>query len=126
SPAHVKYIVGMANDEPSREQRISNLTAGLSGPDINPVALRMVFQAARAVKIPVIGIGGIQTAEEALEYIIAGAKGVQVGTANFYAPGTSLNVIAGIEEYCRRKQSHLHELVGSLRVPEALGANTWG
>ena len=120
----VNTFVGMAIDIERREPRISNLTAGLSGPAIKPVALRMVFQTARAVKIPVIGIGGIQTAEDALEYIIAGAKAVQVGTANFYAPGTSLNVIVGIEEYCRRKQSHLYELVGSLRIPDALGADS--
>ncbi len=122
----VNTFVGMAIDIERREPRISNLTAGLSGPAIKPVALRMVFQTARAVKIPVIGIGGIQTAEDALEYIIAGAKAVQVGTANFYAPGTSLKVIEGIEGYCRLKRTHPHELVGSLRIPEALGTNSWG
>ncbi len=122
----VNTFVGMAIDIERREPRISNLTAGLSGPAIKPVALRMVFQAARAVKIPVIGIGGIQTSEDALEYIIAGAKAVQVGTANFYAPGTSLQVIEGIEAYCRLKRTHPHELVGSLRIPEALGTNSWG
>src|SRR5438876_946 len=117
----VNTFVGMAIDIERREPRISNLTAGLSGPAIKPVALRMVYQTARAVKIPVIGIGGIQTAEDALEYIIAGAKAVQVGTANFYAPSTSLEVVKGIEEYCRRKRYHLRDLVGSLRVPSAPG-----
>jgi dihydroorotate dehydrogenase (NAD+) catalytic subunit len=115
----VNTFVGMAIDIERREPRISNLTAGLSGPAIKPVALRMVFQVARAVKIPVIGIGGIQTAEDALEYIIAGAKAVQVGTANFYAPSTSIEVVQGIAAFCRRKRTHLKELVGSLRVPEA-------
>jgi len=117
----VNTFVGMAIDIERREPRISNLTAGLSGPAIKPVALGMVYQTARAVKIPVIGIGGIQTAEDALEYIIAGAKAVQVGTANFYAPSTSLEVVKGIEEYCRRKRYHLRDLVGSLRVPSAPG-----
>jgi dihydroorotate dehydrogenase (NAD+) catalytic subunit len=119
----VNTFVGMAIDIERREPRISNLTAGLSGPAIKPVALRMVFQVACAVKVPVIGIGGIQTAEDALEYIIAGAKAVQVGTANFYAPSTSIEVLQGIEAYCRRKRTHLQEVIGSLRVPEALGAN---
>jgi dihydroorotate dehydrogenase (NAD+) catalytic subunit len=119
----VNTFVGMAIDVERREPRISNLTAGLSGPAIKPVALRMVFQVARAVKIPVIGIGGIQTAEDALEYIIAGAKAVEVGTANFYAPSTSIEVIEGIEAYCRRKRMHLHDLVGSLLVPKTLRAN---
>jgi len=78
--------------------------------------LRMVYQAARAVKIPIIGIGGIASAEDALEFIIAGARAVQVGTANFYDPGTSLRIVVGIRDYCRRKRLHLADLVGSLRI----------
>ncbi len=114
----VNTFVGMAIDVESRTPRISNLTAGLSGPAIKPVAVRMVYQVAKAVKIPLIGIGGIVTAEDALEFIIAGARAVQVGTANFYAPETSLRVAEGIRNYCRRKRLHLADLVGSLRVPE--------
>jgi dihydroorotate dehydrogenase (NAD+) catalytic subunit len=113
----VNTFVGMAIDVETRSPRISNVTAGLSGPGIKPVALRMVYQAARAVKIPIIGIGGIASAEDALEFIIAGARAVQVGTANFYDPGTSLRIVEGIRDYCCRKRLHLADLVGSLRTP---------
>jgi len=116
----VNTLVGMAIDIETRTPRISNVTGGLSGPAIKPVALRMVYQTARAVKVPVIGLGGIATPEDALEYLIAGAQAVQVGTANFYAPGTSLRIIQGIRDYCRRQRLHLADLVGSLRVPEKL------
>ncbi len=113
----VNTFVGMAIDVDTRTPRISNVTAGLSGPGIKPVALRMVYQAARAVKIPIIGIGGIAGAEDALEFIIAGAGAVQVGTANFYDPGTSLRIVEGIRDYCRHKRLHLADLVGSLKIP---------
>jgi dihydroorotate dehydrogenase (NAD+) catalytic subunit len=113
----VNTFVGMAIDVESRTPRISNVTAGLSGPAIKPVAVRMVYQTYRAVKIPLIGIGGIASAQDALEFILAGAQAVQVGTANFYAPETSLRVVAGIRDYCRRKRLHLGEVVGSLQVP---------
>jgi dihydroorotate dehydrogenase (NAD+) catalytic subunit len=119
----VNTFVGMAIDIETRMPRVSNVTAGLSGPAIKPVALRMVYQVARAVKIPIIGIGGISSAEDALEYIIAGARAVQVGTANFYAPETSLRVIGGIREYCRRKRLHLSDLIGSLKIPGSVGSN---
>lgn len=112
----VNTFVGMAVDVESRTPRVSNITAGLSGPAIKPVAVRMVYQVARAVKIPLIGIGGIASAEDALEFIIAGARAVQIGTANFYSPGTSLRVIEGIKNYCRRKKLNLSELVGSLKI----------
>jgi dihydroorotate dehydrogenase (NAD+) catalytic subunit len=115
----VNTFVGMAIDVENRTPRISNVTAGLSGPAIKPVALRMVYQAAQAVKIPIIGLGGIATAEDALEYLIAGARAVQVGTANFYAPETALRVVEGIRDYCARKRVHLADLVGSLRIPSA-------
>jgi dihydroorotate dehydrogenase (NAD+) catalytic subunit len=112
----VNTFVGMAIDIESRAPRISNVTAGLSGPGIKPVALRMVYQAARAVKIPIIGIGGIASAEDALEFIIAGARAVQVGTANFYDPSTSVRIVGGIRDYCHRKKLQLSELVGSLKT----------
>ncbi len=113
----VNTFVGMAIDVETRTPRISNVTAGLSGPAIKPVAVRMVYQVARAVKIPVVGMGGISTPEDALEYIIAGAQAVQVGTANFYAPDTALTVVEGIRKYCQRKRLHLASLAGSLKVP---------
>jgi dihydroorotate dehydrogenase (NAD+) catalytic subunit len=112
----VNTFVGMAIDIETRTPRISNVTGGLSGPAIKPLAVRMVYQAARAVKIPIIGIGGISSTEDAIEFVIAGARAVQIGTANFYAPDTALRVADGIREYCRRKRMHLSKLVGSLRV----------
>ena len=120
----VNTFVGMAIDVGTRTPRISNVTAGLSGPAIKPVALRMVYQAARAVSIPVIGLGGIATAEDALEFLIAGARAVQVGTANFYAPDTALRVVEGIRNYCERNRFHLADLIGSLRIPGAEPAKT--
>ncbi len=122
----VNTFVGMAIDIETRTPRISNVTGGLSGPAIKPVALRMVYQVARAVRIPVIGIGGISSPEDALEFLIAGAQAVQVGTANFYAPETSLRVIEGVRDYCRRKRMHLVEIVGSLKVPEGLASRAGG
>ena len=113
----VNTFVGMAIDVETRTPRIANVTAGLSGPAIKPVALRMVWQTYRAVKIPIIGIGGIASAEDALEFLIAGAQAVQVGTANFYAPGTYLRIVQGIRDYCQRQRLHLAEVVGSLKAP---------
>jgi len=115
----VNTFVGMAIDVETRTPRISNVTGGLSGPAIKPLAVRMVHQTFRAVRIPIIGIGGIATAEDALEFIIAGARAVQIGTANFYAPETAVRVAEGIREYCRRKRTHLADLVGTLKVPQA-------
>ncbi len=114
----VNTFVGMAIDIETRTPRLSNVTGGLSGPSIKPVALRMVFQAARAVRIPIIGIGGIASTEDALEFLIAGARAVQVGTANFYDPGTAVRIVKGIGEFCRQKQLQLSDLIGSLKVPE--------
>jgi dihydroorotate dehydrogenase (NAD+) catalytic subunit len=76
----------------------------------------MVYQAARAVKIPIIGIGGIASTEDALEFIIAGARAIQVGTANFYDPSTSIRIVNGIRDYCQRHRLQLADLIGSLRV----------
>ncbi len=120
----VNTFVGMAIDIETRTPRISNVTGGLSGPAIKPLALRMVYQTARAVKIPIIGIGGISSPEDAIEFFIAGARAVQIGTANFYAPETALRVAEGIREYCTRKKTHLSELVGSLRVPQQMTVHT--
>lgn len=120
----VNTFVGMAIDVETRTPRISNITAGLSGPAIKPLAVRMVYQTFRAVKIPIIGIGGIATAEDALEFIIAGARAVQIGTANFYAPETALRVADGIRDYCRRKRTHLGDLAGTLRLPREASAQT--
>ena len=114
----VNTFVGMAIDVETRTPRISNVTGGLSGPAIKPLALRMVYQTFRAVKIPIIGIGGIASAEDALEFILAGAQAVQIGTANFYAPETALQIVEGIRAYCARHRAHLSDLVGTLQVPQ--------
>jgi len=95
----INTLVGMAIDAGTMKPKLSTVTGGLSGPAIKPVALRMVWQAAKAVSIPVIGIGGIMNAEDALEFIMAGATAVQVGTASFIEPRTAVNVIAGITSF---------------------------
>ncbi len=95
----INTLVGMAVDVNTMKPRLSTITGGLSGPAIKPVALRMVWQTARAVTIPVIGIGGIMNAWDALEFIIAGATAVQVGTASFIEPRTAMNVVSGIESF---------------------------
>jgi dihydroorotate dehydrogenase (NAD+) catalytic subunit len=113
----VNTFVGMAIDIETRTPRLWNVTGGLSGPSIKPVALRMVYQAARAVKVPIIGLGGISDSADALEFFIAGARAVQVGTANFYDPGTSLRIVQGLRDYCSKKRLHFSEIIGSLRTP---------
>lgn len=112
----INTLIGMAIDIHSRRPKLANRTGGLSGPAIKPVALRMVWQAAQAVRIPVIGIGGIATAEDALEFILAGASAVQVGTANFYNPQAATEIIDGISAYLRQYQEpSLAAIVGALR-----------
>jgi dihydroorotate dehydrogenase (NAD+) catalytic subunit len=111
----INTITGMAIDIHSRKPKIANITGGLSGPAIRPVAVRMVWQAARAVNIPVVGIGGIMTAEDALEFIIAGATAVQVGTANFVNPGATMEIIDGISRYLQDKHiASVKQLVGGV------------
>jgi dihydroorotate dehydrogenase (NAD+) catalytic subunit len=113
----VNTAVGMAIDIHTRKPRIANVTGGLSGPAIKPIAVRCVFQAYRAVKIPLVGIGGIATAEDALEFIIAGARVVQVGTANFYDPAASMKIADGLADYCRRHNlTNISALVGTVEV----------
>jgi len=95
----INTLVGMAVDAGTMKPKLSTVTGGLSGPAIKPVALRMVWQAAKAVSIPVIGIGGIMNADDALEFIMVGATAVQIGTASFIEPRTAVNVIAGITSF---------------------------
>lgn len=95
----VNTLLGMAVDTKTMRPKLSTVTGGLSGPAIKPVALRMVWQTARAVRIPVIGIGGIMNADDALEFIMAGAAAVQIGTATFIEPRTAINVISGIHSF---------------------------
>lgn len=113
----INTITGMAIDIHSRRPRIANITGGLSGPAIRPVALRMVWQVAQMSEVPVVGIGGIVTAEDALEFIIAGAAAVQVGTANFIDAAVSMHIVDGIERYMEQHGiSRLSELIGSLET----------
>jgi len=105
-------------DVEARRPRLAFGTGGLSGPAIRPVAVRMAWQAARAVKIPVIGIGGIASASDALEFLIAGCRAVQIGTANFVDPGVYDRVRAGLEDYLRRHGlDDINRVVGTLRYP---------
>ena len=112
----VNTLTGMSVDVESFRPRLGNVTGGLSGPAIKPVALRMVYEVVRAVGIPVVAIGGIRTAEDALEYLIVGARAVQVGTANFVDPQAPLKVIRGLGDYCRRKGfGSIRSVIGRLR-----------
>ena len=105
----------MAIDAETRRPVLSTVTGGLSGPAIKPVALRMVWQVSKAVKVPVIGIGGIMNATDAIEFILAGASAVQVGTANFIDPCVTMKIVDGIEAFCRLlKVGSVKELVGGL------------
>jgi dihydroorotate dehydrogenase (NAD+) catalytic subunit len=113
----INTLTGMAVDIHTRRPRLTNITGGLSGPAIKPVALRMVWQVAQSVDVPVVGIGGIMNAEDALEFIIAGASAVQVGTANFVNPRCTMEIIDGIEDYLREKGiASVGELIGSIET----------
>jgi dihydroorotate dehydrogenase (NAD+) catalytic subunit len=113
----INTAVGMSIDIHTRRPRLANVTGGLSGPAIKPIAVRCVFQTRRAVSIPIIGIGGIATAEDALEFIIAGASVIQVGTANFYDPSASMKIIDGLADYCRKHNlDNISALVGTVQL----------
>lgn len=113
----INTLTGMAIDVKTRKPRLANITGGLSGPAIKPVAVRMVWQVANTVNIPIIGIGGIMTAEDALEFIIAGATAVQIGTANFVNPAATMDVIDGLDRYLIENNiSDISELIRSLKI----------
>ena len=113
----VNTITGMSIDIETRRPKLANITGGLSGPAIKPVALRMVWQVAQSVKIPVIGIGGIVCAEDALEFLIAGAVAVQVGTANFVNPHATVDIIEGIEGFLiEKKITSVRDVIGTLET----------
>ena len=107
----------MAIDIETRQPKLANVTGGLTGPCIKPIAIKLVWDAAKAVKIPIIGMGGIQTAADAIEFMMAGAAAVAVGTANFYEPQTALQVITGLREFMQRKNiADVREIIGSVQV----------
>ncbi len=113
----INTITGMAVDVDTRRPKLANVTGGLSGPAVKPIALRMVWQAVKSVSIPVIGIGGIMTAQDALEFLVAGARAVQVGTANFVNPRATLDILEGIEAFMIEKGiQRISEIIGSLRA----------
>ncbi len=112
----INTLTGMKIDVEKRTFAVANKTGGLSGPAIRPVAVRMVYQTAQAVKLPIIGMGGIMTAEDAMEFILAGATAVSVGTANFHDPYATAEIIQGIREYMKRHNvEDIRELIGAVR-----------
>jgi dihydroorotate dehydrogenase (NAD+) catalytic subunit len=117
----INTLTGMAIDVESRTPKLANIVGGLSGPAIRPVAVHMVYQAAGSVKIPVIGMGGIMEGRDALEFMIAGASAVQVGTANFVNPAATLHVLEGIRSYCEKHGiRRIQDIVGTLRTTPGL------
>jgi dihydroorotate dehydrogenase (NAD+) catalytic subunit len=113
----INTLTGMSIDIEKRIPHLKNITGGLSGPAIKPVALRMVWETVNAVSIPVVGLGGIMNASDALEFLIAGARAVQVGTANFINPSIAVDIIDGIENYLSdRGIGDINDLIGTLRI----------
>lgn len=113
----INTLIGMAIDPETRRPRLSNIVGGLSGPAIRPVAVKMVWDAARVLKIPVIGMGGICSAEDAVEFLLAGATAVAVGSMSFRQPDAALRIVDGIEDYMKRHRiARMNDLVGKMRV----------
>ena len=112
----INTLTGMKIDINRKTFAVANKTGGLSGPAIKPVAVRMVYQTAQAVKLPIIGMGGIMTAEDAVEFILAGATAVSVGTANFHNPYATVSIARGIEDYMRKQDvEDIRQLIGAVR-----------
>ena len=113
----INTLMGMAIDAERRKPLLSMVTGGLSGPCVKPVALRCVWQVAKAVKIPVVGLGGIMNATDAIEFFLAGATAIEIGTANFIDPETTVKVVDGINEYLdRHNYSSITDIIGQLEV----------
>ena len=113
----INTLLGMSIDAEKRRPRLSTVTGGLSGACVKPVALRMVWQVAKAVNIPVVGLGGISSATDAIEFLLAGASAVQIGPANFIDPAVSVKVVRGIEDYCERHHiGAVSSLTGALEI----------
>ncbi len=113
----VNTFVALAIDPETRRPRISNLTAGLSGPAIKPIALRMVYEAAHSVDIPVLGIGGITTAQDVVEFLLAGAAAVQIGTANYWDPCATEKIVGALERWClEHRVTSITGLIGGLQT----------
>ncbi|MBF0119624.1 MAG: dihydroorotate dehydrogenase [Desulfobacterales bacterium] len=113
----INTLTGMAIDIDKRTPKLANIIGGLSGPAIKPIALRMVWETVQAVKIPVVGIGGIITSNDALEFLIAGAKSIQIGTANFINPKATIDIIDGIEKFLIEKNiNSITNIIGSIKI----------
>ena len=113
----INTLLGMAIDAEKRRPVLSTITGGLSGPAVKPVALRMVWQTAQVVNIPIIGMGGIATATDAIEFLLAGATAIEVGTYNFVDPTATIQIVEGIENYMLRHGfSNITELIGALNT----------
>ncbi len=113
----INTLLGMAINAETKRPVLANITGGLSGPAIKPIALRMVWQVKKAVKIPIIGIGGIMNAVDAIEFILAGATAIEIGTANFIDPKVTIKIVEGINDYCLRHSiSSISEVIGALKV----------
>lgn len=113
----INTLLGMDIDPETRKPRLGNIVGGLSGPGIRPVAVKMVWDAARALDIPVLGMGGIASAEDALQFLLAGARAVAVGCMSFRQPDVALQVVEGLEAYCRRQGiGDINDLVGAIRL----------
>lgn len=113
----VNTFVGMAIDPDTRKPRISNITAGLSGPAIKPIAVRMVYEAAQSVSIPIIGLGGISTADDIVEFMLAGATAIQVGTVNFWDPCASERLVDQLEKWClEHRVQKITDLIGGMQL----------
>ena len=115
----INTLLGMAIDAEKRRPVLSTITGGLSGPAVKPIALRMVWQTAQAVKVPIIGMGGIASATDAIEFLLAGASAVEVGTYNFVDPSVTTQIVNGIEGYMRRHGfTDIQDLIGALQIPK--------
>jgi len=115
----INTLVGMAVDVRTRRPKIATITGGLSGPAIKPVALAKVYELCKAVSIPIIGIGGIMNADDALEFLMVGAKAVQVGTANFIDPAAAVKVVTGIRAFCEQQElQSITQVIGSIELSE--------
>lgn len=123
----INTVVGMAIDTNTRKPKLSTTTGGLSGPAIKPIALAKVYEAAQSVSVPVIGIGGIMNSEDAIEFLLAGAAAIQVGTANFINPSAGTEIVNGITGYCRRHEfKSVAALTGTLITEKNLSVlNSW-
>lgn len=113
----INTLLGMSIDIHTRRPHLANNTGGLSGPCVKPVGVRMVYQVAKAVNIPILGLGGIVNANDAIEYMLAGARAISIGTGNFIAPDTAIKVVDGIEDYMKQYNiQDINEIVGTVQM----------